>query len=147
MQSRRRGSYDLDQSRQATASVHAGKAAADAEKAAMFKRMNEDLEVEVESMTRKMMKVLSENTEFHNAERLRRAMPEASRPPATDGRQANSNPSEFYDIGGVAGEDEPGWGGQAYEEEEWCYAPAPTRTTKGDSLRLRQYSVRRRIQT
>ena len=81
-------------------------------------------------MTRKMMKVLSENTELHNAERLRRAMPEASRPPATDGRKANSNPSEFYDIGGEAGEEEPGWGGQAYEEEEWCYAPAPTRTTK-----------------
>ena len=77
-------SYDLDQSRQATATMHTGKAA-DAEKAAMFKRMK-SLEVEMESMPRKVMKVLSENTELHNAELLRRAMPEASHPPTGNGR-------------------------------------------------------------
>ena len=65
-------SYDLDQSRQTTATMHASKAAGDAEKAAMFKRMK-FLEVEMESMTKKMMKVLSENTEVHQ-ERSRRAM-------------------------------------------------------------------------
>ena len=57
-------SYDLDQSRQATATMHAGNAAAEAEKATIFKRMK-FLEAEMESMTQKMMKVLSENTEMH----------------------------------------------------------------------------------
>ena len=76
-------SYDLDQSRQATASMHAGKTAGDAEKAAMFKRMK-SLEVEMESMIKKMMTVLSENTALHHQERLRRAMP------PTEGRQATT---------------------------------------------------------
>ena len=51
-------SYDLDQSWQTTATMHASKAAGDADKAAMFKR-TKFLEVEMESMTKDMMKVLS----------------------------------------------------------------------------------------
>ena len=60
----------------------------------MFKRMK-SLEVEMESMTKKMMTVLSENTELHNQERLRRAMPTTEvRQATTEGRPSRS-PSEY----------------------------------------------------
>ena len=110
-------SYDLDQSRQVTAAMHAGKASADAEKNNMFKRMK-SLEVEMESMTKKIMTVLPENTELHNQERLRRAMPPTvGRPATTEGRPRRS-PSEYYDIGCDAGGEDLRWAGKPYEDEE-----------------------------
>ena len=47
-------------------------------------------------------------------------MPNACSTDTRDKPSAASNPSEFYDIGGDAGEDEQGWDEQAYEDEEWC---------------------------
>ena len=52
--------------------------------------------------------------------------------PPANGRQATTegrpsrNPSEYYDLGGDAGEEDPRWAGHPYVAEEWCYAPAPT---------------------
>ena len=85
--------------------MHVGKTAGDAEKAAMFKIMK-SLEAEMESMTKKMMKALSENTELHDREGLRKAMPTTEvRQTTTAGRPIRS-PSEYYDIGGDAGEED-----------------------------------------
>ena len=60
-------------------------------------------------------------------------MPESSRPPTMNGRKEHSVPSEIYDIGGDAGEEESGWEGQTYEDAEWCYSPAQARTTKAEA--------------
>ena len=115
--------------------MHAAKTTGDAEKAAMFKRMK-FLEGETESMTKKMMAVLAENTGLHDRERLRKAMPTSEvRQPTTEGRPSRS-PSEYYDIGGDAEEEGSRWTGKPYEDEEWCYAPAPTGTTKVEAPTL-----------
>ena len=109
--------------------MHAGKAAADVEKNAMFKRMK-FLETENDSLSKRAATLLSENTELHNAERSRRAMPVAAGQQATTEHKTSRSPLEFYDIGGDAGEVNPGWAGHSYEDEAWCYAPAQPRTTK-----------------
>ena len=114
------------------ATAYSVKAKTDTENAALFNIVN-SLEEEKVSMTQRMMKVLSENIELHNASRLRGAMPNASNPDMRDQPKAASNPSEFYHIGCDAGEEEQDWDEQAYEDDEWCYAPAPTRSTKVDA--------------
>ena len=122
--------YDLDKARQALATTHAAKAGADGENAAIFKRMK-FLEEERESMTQQLMKVLSENTELHNVARLREAMPEVVHrvlPKSVD--KGTDSPPTFFHIGGEADDEGNEWGEQACEDEDWCYAPAPTRPTK-----------------
>ena len=105
--------------RQTVAMAYSGKAAADAENATLFKRMK-FLEEERESMTQKMMKVLSENTKLHNAVRVREAMPEVSRPVPPEASKMADSPPTFFNIGGNASEEETGWDDQVYEDGEWC---------------------------
>ena len=69
--------HDLDRSRQTTVDMHAAKATADAERVTAAKRIIL-LEEEKESLTRRMMKALSENTELHHAARKNGAMLAAS---------------------------------------------------------------------
>ena len=114
------------------ATTHAAKACADTENATIVKRMK-FLEEERESMTQRLMKVLSENAELHNVARLREAMPEVvhgSAPKSVD--KGTDSPPTFFHIGGEADDEGNERGEQACEEEEWCYAPAPTRPTKVD---------------
>ena len=128
-------SYDLDQSPQTSSSLHAGKAAADAEKNAMFKRIK-FLEEGLSSMSRREAELNAANNVLRRAERSRMETP------ATAGQQASAedkpsrSPSEYYDIGRDAGGEDPKWTGHPYEDEEWCYAPAPTRTTKVEAPTL-----------
>ena len=119
--------HDLDRSRQTTAAMHTAKAAADAEKAAAAQRII-FLEEEKESLTRRMMKVLSENTELHHAAQKRGAMPAASNADTRDKPSAASNASEYYDIGGHADEDR--FDEDAYEDEQWEFFQEPAMPTK-----------------
>ena len=43
------------------------------------------------------------------------------------------SPPTFFHIGGEAYAEGNEWGEQACEDEDWCYAPAPTRSNKYDS--------------
>ena len=106
-------SYDLDKARQTVATAYSVKAATDTENAALFSRVT-SLEEERESMTQKMMKVLSENRELHEA------MPKISRPTPPEASKMADSPPTFFNMGGNAEEEEPGWDDQVYEEEEWC---------------------------
>ena len=119
--------HDLDRSRQTTAAMHTAKAAADAEKAAAAQIII-FLEEDKESLTRRMMKILSDNTELHQAARKRGAMPAASDGDTRDKPSAASNAPEYYNIDGHADEDR--FDEDAYEGEQWEFFREPALPTK-----------------